>query len=476
MQPVHSLQCRHVPVLVVLSYVISVVGSFCYLTCVVQLPHLRRKRFASRLALASVTMGGCIWSMHFIAMTACRLPVPVSYDPTLTALSLVVAVVVSAVGLYVVRLNPTGGVRLLAGGLVTGLGIAEMHYIGMAAMRMPDLIIRYEGGMVLASVLIGIAAATLALWLAFNLHHGWQRLGSAFIMGGAVSGMHYTGMAAAIFAPGSRPVVLWQPLVQSNEIGFTVFWVTLWVLALLLMESRVTDERRLAVTLRASEQCLERTNSVLRDVARSLVTLQEDERRTIARELHDEIGQLLTGLSLMIGAGQAPDSESKRQEMLKVVDELLERVQDLSLNLRPPMLDDLGLVPTLRWQIGRFEERTGIRVDFSASNVDRRFPPEIELTAFRVIQEALTNVARHSGVTEVKLELWADPQTLGARIEDRGKGFNSEEASINHSAGLMGMRERCRQLGGRLSIESTPGGGTRIAMELPLQDRSTATR
>jgi len=199
-----------------------------------------------------------------------------------------------------------------------------------------------------------------------------------------------------------------------------------------------------------------------------LVHLQEEERRAIARELHDEVGQLLTGLGLMIEAGDGPGSASRRQEMKRVVTELIGRVRDLSLKLRPPMLDELGLLPTLLWQIERFELQTAIHVDFRHANLDRRFPSEIEITTFHTVQEALNNVARHAGVTKAKVEVWAGPRSLGARIEDQGRGFVVETALGGHSSGLAGMRERCRLLGGHVTIESTPGTGTSLSMELPL--------
>lgn len=208
----------------------------------------------------------------------------------------------------------------------------------------------------------------------------------------------------------------------------------------------------------------------LEALSRRLVDLREEERRAIARELHDEIGQLLTGLGLMIEDGEGLGSAS-RHEMKRVVNELIGRVRDLSMKLRPPMLDELGLLPTLLWQIERFEQQTAIRVDFRHANLDHRFPAEIEITAFHTVQEALTNVARHAGVAEAKVEVWAGPKSLGARIEDQGLGFRLETALASDSSGLLGMRERCRLLGGQLEIESRPGTGTRLSIELPLSAR-----
>jgi signal transduction histidine kinase len=209
-------------------------------------------------------------------------------------------------------------------------------------------------------------------------------------------------------------------------------------------------------------------------LSRRLVEVQEAERSEIARELHDEVGQLLTGLLFKIeGHGSAPGT--LKDELKGVVQDLIGRVRDLSMNLRPPMLDDLGLLPALMWQIDRFESQTGIRVLFHHADLDRRFGAQIELTAFRIVQEALTNVARHAGVRQVKVDVWASALSLGARIEDEGRGFDVEDALDARSSGLDGMRERSRLAGGRLMIESAPGKGAILSVDLPLdQDDGAA--
>ena len=202
-------------------------------------------------------------------------------------------------------------------------------------------------------------------------------------------------------------------------------------------------------------------------LSQRLVEVQETERREIARELHDEIGQLLTGLLFKI-EGQGAGVGNRKDEMKVIVNDLIERVRDLSMNLRPSMLDDLGLLSALRWQMERFESQTGIEVRFHHAGLDRRFGAQVEITAFRIVQEALTNVARHAGVKEAKVDLWANPEFLGVRIEDEGRGFDVEAALAARSSGLEGMRERSRLAGGRLVIESAPGKGTRLSVELPL--------
>src|SRR6201987_5468303 len=157
--------------------------------------------FARRvwLAAAALTMGGGIWSMHFVAMLAFSMPIPMSYDIGLTALSLVVAIFVTGGGFYVISRQSASPLRLILSGIFMGLGIVAMHYIGMAAMR-GHAELSYDRLFVALSVVIAIGASTAALWLPFRTTDHWQKLAAAVVMGLAISGMHYTAMRAAIFA------------------------------------------------------------------------------------------------------------------------------------------------------------------------------------------------------------------------------------------------------------------------------------
>ena len=150
--------------------------------------------------------------------------------------------------------------------------------------------------------------------------------------------------------------------------------------------------------------------------------------------------------------------------------ELLERVRELSLDLRPAMLDDLGLLPALLWLFERFTAQANVGVAFKHSGVEhRRFSSEVETAAYRIVQEALTNVARHASASTVTVRLWATPDTLGVQVEDDGAGFSPERVLIpGTSSGLSNMRERADLLGGKLEIESSSGAGTCVTAELPL--------
>jgi len=144
-------------------------------------------------------------------------------------------------------------------------------------------------------------------------------------------------------------------------------------------------------------------------------------------------------------------------------------VRNLSLDLRPTILDDLGLLPALVWLFERYTAQTNVAVRFEHRLPDdQRFDPEVETTAYRIIQEALTNVARHAGVNDVTVRLWTDADTLWVVVADQGRGFDPQAVDTRRSSGLAGMQERATLLGGSMTIEAVPGGGTRVTATLPL--------
>ena len=212
----------------------------------------------------------------------------------------------------------------------------------------------------------------------------------------------------------------------------------------------------------------------LQALSRRLVDVQEAERRHIARELHDEIGQVLTGLQLALEMGTRVTTAVARRgigEAKALVHELISRVRELSLDLRPAMLDDLGLLPALLWHIERYTAQTKVKVTFEHAGLERRFSPEAETAAYRIVQEALTNVARHAAVNLAKVVLGVTQDMLCLQIQDTGVGFDPQAALASEtSSGLAGMRERASLLGGRFTVESAPGAGTRLIAEVPLSD------
>jgi len=237
-----------------------------------------------------------------------------------------------------------------------------------------------------------------------------------------------------------------------------------------LRQAQVELEGRVAE--RTAE--LAQANTALRALSLRLVEVQEAERRTLARELHDEAGQMLTGLKLVVEQA-LPVANGVVRERLHEADDLIrqliDRMRSLSLELRPQILDDLGLLVALEWHFKRYTRQTNIVVGFRHSPLPQRLPAVIETALFRIAIEALTNIARHAGVNEVAVRLWADAERVRLQVEDKGKGFEVAPVwAARNSTGLSGMRERAELLGGEFTLESTVGKGTLLTVELLLTD------
>lgn len=226
--------------------------------------------------------------------------------------------------------------------------------------------------------------------------------------------------------------------------------------------------RELAILNQSLEgQVVERTRE-LRALSGRLLQIQEDERRAIAQELHDQIGQMLTGLRFQIEAGKK--SGANLGEALQLTDEILGCVRTLTLQLRPRILDDFGLQPALEWHLDLFRRQTGMTVGSDFALPAGRMPGGIETVVFRIVQEALTNVARHARGAETNVTVvLAGDGNLIVEISDRGPGFDVERALVKRdSLGLAGLVERVQLAGGRIEIFSCTGQGTRIHAEFPL--------
>ncbi len=213
-------------------------------------------------------------------------------------------------------------------------------------------------------------------------------------------------------------------------------------------------------------------NERLRQLSQRLVAIQETERQRIAHELRSEVGQLLSGLRVILGTSRRFADEPTRpklDEAQALVNELIHRVEKMAVDLRPTILDDLGLLPTLLRQFQHFTDQTQIQVILRHSGLERRFPSEIETAAYRIVQEALDNVACHTRVLEVSVQIWTDRDVLSILVEDQGEGFDLEAATRTHSTGgLLGIYERATALNGQLTVMSAPGRGTRVMARLPV--------
>jgi PAS domain S-box-containing protein len=254
------------PYLVALSFAVACLASYTALDLGGRIRVSRRWARLAWLATAAIAMGGGIWSMHFIAMLAFLMPMPVSYDFGLTVLSLVVAIGVTAVGFSMIGTRQATELKFVLGGIFMGVGIVSMHYTGMAAMRMPADI-SYDRVLVALSVLIAIGASIAALWLAFRTTVTWQRLPAAVLMGSAISGMHYTGMAAATFIahPGMDEARGVASLAQSN-LALAIAAITFVILLLALVAS--TFDRTLAKLAEREAALLRESEAQLRKLYR----------------------------------------------------------------------------------------------------------------------------------------------------------------------------------------------------------------
>lgn len=221
---------------------------------------------------------------------------------------------------------------------------------------------------------------------------------------------------------------------------------------------------------------LKRALTAMQTLSHRLARAREAERRRLALELHDDMGQELTGLKLALESlREAAPDDARLCKAMEITTGLQARVRSISTHLRPPMLEDLGLRAALPWLFERKFAGAGLEVSFRHSGLEERLPAEVETAVYRATQEALTNVVRHAGVYSATVIVRATTDIVVLKVEDTGKGFDPERiATSGDGIGLAGMSERIRGLGGRLAIESAPGMGTTLTAELPLPGALTA--
>jgi signal transduction histidine kinase len=228
------------------------------------------------------------------------------------------------------------------------------------------------------------------------------------------------------------------------------------------------------LTLRLGKE-VERRGQDLQELSARLVRTQEEERRMLARELHDEVGQALSAIMMEAGNAEITDNQSEVREKLRSIGAMavktLNAVRDLALLLRPSMLDDFGLVPALNWQARETAKRTGLAIRVTAGDDCDELPDDHKTCIYRLAQEALNNAARHSGARSLQVNVKRSPGRVLFSVQDDGGGFDKRTV---RGFGLLGMEERVRRLGGKLKIETSPGRGTAISAELPLAEETIA--
>jgi len=231
--------------------------------------------------------------------------------------------------------------------------------------------------------------------------------------------------------------------------------------------SDITDAKQVEDQLRASRE-------QLRELSRHLESVREEERTSMAREIHDELGQTLTALKIDLSwlAKRLPHEQQslveKTESMYELVDRAIQTVKRISTELRPGALDDLGLADAMEWQIQDFGKRTDIKSTFSARPEGIVLDRERSTAVFRVCQEALTNIVRHAKATRVSVSLRTGPNRVSLKISDNGQGIEESQILDPTAFGLIGMRERARYLGGEVRISGAPGKGTLVVMSIPL--------
>jgi NO-binding membrane sensor protein with MHYT domain len=391
------------PYLVVLSILVA---SFASYTALDLGGHVGAARGLARqawLVAAAITMGGGIWSMHFIGMLAFVMPIPMSYDIGLTILSLVVAIVVTGGGFFVISRQGASPLRLVLSGIFMGLGIVAMHYTGMAAMR-GHAELGYDRLLVALSVVIAIGASTAALWLAFQTTNLWQKLIAALVMGLAISGMHYTGMRAAIFT--AHDAVHDDPVNASLDqinLALAVAGITFVILAVASIAS-LSEQKRAEEALRQAQADLARVNRV---------TTMGALTASIAHEVNQPITAAATNADACMRwlSGDPPNLEEARVAAMGIVKDAMRAAEIIN----------------------------RIRLLFKKGTTQREL-----LDVNDVIREMIVllrgEVAQHS--VSVRTELAADlPQVMGDRVQLQQVMMNLMSNSIDAMKDVEGPRE-----------------------------------
>jgi signal transduction histidine kinase len=253
-----------------------------------------------------------------------------------------------------------------------------------------------------------------------------------------------------------------QTMVASASLGVVIAIMTIGRLSHL--------ERRAGVHRKASEKA----EAELRRLSHQLVHLQEEERRVLSRELHDEVGQILTGLRMEMSRlggcadRSTPEFDARLARLTRTLETTVQSVRDLAMGLRPSMLDDIGLAPAVRWQAREFSRRSDIPVTVTMHVEEGSLPDDYRTTIYRIVQEALTNCARHARASSVRILLQPCGDRLVLEVHDDGRGVQGVQRPEESGLGLLGMSERARELGGSLDVCSGEATGTTVTVTLPM--------
>ncbi len=325
---------------------------------------------------------------------------------------------------------------------------------------------------------LGIAAGVPYLFLVLL---AWWAPHKNFFYYAAITGTVLTLIGLAFSPAGGE---MWKVL-SNRFLALVVVWgsAILGVMHKTQAEELEKTNEKLKeeiVQRKQAEENLKHSENQLRELCAHLETVREEERSRVAREIHDELGQVLTTLKLevaLLGDSLPKDSEAARAivpSILRHTDSTIQTVKRISGELRPSALDNLGLVNAVEWEIEQFEKRTKIQCELNLDFDDNDLPLEKAVTLFRIFQEALTNIIRHAEASRLRLSLTEENGCVVLAIVDNGKGIAEHQITAKDAFGLMGMRERAYAWGGEIFIKNADGKGTEVVFSIPLGNPSSS--
>ena len=501
-----DLHGTHDPLLVGLSLTIAVLASYSALTIAGRLKTADRRGRLFWLGAAAVTLGGGIWSMHFVAMLAFSLGMPIDYHVGITVASLVAAIIVTGLALYVVGRWHASWMSLVTAGTFAGLGVATMHYMGMAAMRM-DATISYDPLLFSVSIVIAVVAATAALWLAFNLEAAWHKVAAAFVMGAAIGGMHYTGMAATIYTPVVDGAMTATSSISPYGLAFAIAAASLVIfglgIAAALVDRRFTNQlerelierRKIEVELRETNRHLQAAMDKLSTTER-LATIGQI-AATVSHELRNPLASIRTSMELV-----RRQTEGKGLSVERALDRI-DRNADRCANIISDLLDFARKKELVRettaigpWLVEVLDEHilpNEVRLE---RDLQANEDIAIDRQKFRQVMVNLIDNAAQAMMDSA----WEAPETQGRRIivrtesateglrlsvTDTGPGIAADlqarifeplftTKSFGVGLGLPMVKQVVEQHHGTITVESARGRGTTFTILLPRHDVTAA--
>jgi PAS domain S-box-containing protein len=474
----------------------------------------RRKMGWERALAGSIFMGGAMVALHYTAMYAMRVAAMCRYSPVLVTLSVLVAVAGSYIALRLTFFfrdeAPRRGKRKFASALLMGAAIAGMHYTAMAAASFaptaspPDLSHAVSISTLGIAGISGVPAMVLVLTLMTSMVDRLQeqrtlldelfeeapdavalvngndkivRVNRAFtrIFGHTPQEALGRRLRDLIICNESRDQEYWDMVKRGQRVDTEDIFRrkdgSLLDVAVILVPFSVPGGDALVYAIYRDITERKRADDELRELTSQLLHSQDEERRRLARELHDSTGQKLAALAInlsVLNQAAANDARAQRalSESLALTHDCVREIRTLAYLLHPPELEELGLADATRDYVNGFSQRSGIPVELEISPDLGRLPREVETALFRILQESLNNILRHSGSPRARVHIYRSPSSVTIKVQDEGKGV--QESTVRHGSkqsampgvGVAGMRERVRQLGGDFEFRSTPNGTT----------------